>query len=84
MWRGKPNHCFLVAIATGGVSETYMVIARDEADAEALMSRRYSAKPQEKIHACTAWPDEVAQKCGISLQQHGAFAALDLVWVKSG
>ena len=83
MWRGKPNHCFLVGVATDGVTELYLAIARDEADAEQLMSRRYSAKPNEQIKARAAWPDDVTRECGIALQQHGSFAALDLVWVKS-
>jgi hypothetical protein len=83
MWRGKPNHCFLVAVSAAGATELYLVIARDETDAEHLMSRRYSARPNEQVKARGVWPDELAGETGIALSQHGSFAALDLVWVKS-
>jgi hypothetical protein len=84
MWRGKPNHCFVAAVSAGNGTELYLVIARDEQDAQQLMGRRYSAKPDEKITTRAVWPDDVAKQCGINLDAHGAFAALDLVWVKSG
>ena len=83
MFRGKPNHCFVVSVTTGDASELFLAIARDEADAEQTLSRRYSAKAGETVKCQAKCSDEITQVCGIDLKQHGSFAALDLVWLKA-
>jgi hypothetical protein len=83
MWRGKPNHCFIVSVTTGDASELYLAIARDEADAEHVITRRYTAHPGENVKCEAQCTDEIVRKCKINLDQHGAFAVLDLVWIKT-